>query len=72
MKPKNEDTTEINENSLKLNEWHEKIQGSRYDRNDEIAVIQNDEKLIITLKSLINWPIKSQCILCILRNHQNR
>ena len=65
------DTTEIDENPLKLNEWHEKQQRSQYDRNDKIAVIPNDEKLIITLKSLSNWPSKSQHIINILTTQQN-
>ena len=47
-----------------------KTQGSRYDQNNEIAVTRNDAKLIITLKSLMDWPSKSQCILYILKNHQ--
>ena len=50
---------------------HEKVQGSQYDQNDEIAVIQNDQKLIITSKSLRSWPSKSQYILNILMTQQN-
>ena len=64
------DTTEIDENPLKPDKWSEKVQGSRYDWNDEITVIQNDEKLKMYLKSLSDWPSKSQCILCILMNHR--
>ena len=64
-------TTEIDKFPLKLDKWSEKLQGSRYEQNNEIAVTQNDEKLIITLKSLSNWPSKSQYILCILKNQQN-
>ena len=65
------DTTEIDEFPLKPDKWYEKVQGSHYDRNDEITVTRNDEKLKITLKSLSNWPSKSQCIVCILTNYQN-
>ena len=63
------DTTEIDEIPLKLDKWHEKLQGSRYDRNDEIAVTQNDEKLKMYLKSLLVKPTKLLTILYILTNH---
>ena len=48
-----------------------KLQGSRYEQNNEITVTPNDEKLIVTLKSLSYWPSKSQYILCILTTQQN-
>ena len=59
------------QNTQKTWKWHEKLQGSRYDKNDEIAVTLNNEKLKLHLKSLSDWPSKSQCIVCILKNQQN-
>ena len=47
-----------------------KVQRSRYARNDKIAVIPNDQKLKMHLKSLIDWPSKSQHIINILKNHR--
>ena len=64
-------TTEITKMHRKPDEWHEKLQGSQYDQNDEITVTRNDEKLEVTLKSLNDWPSKSQYILCILTIQQN-
>ena len=44
-------------NPLKLDKWHEKLQGSRYARNDTITTAQTDEtwKTAENTKAQANW-----------------
>ena len=68
---KNDRSAEIDENPLKPDKCMKKAQRSQYWQNNEIAVTPNDQKLIITSKSLRSWPSKSQYILNILMTQQN-